>query len=194
MKSKILLYLPSIIFNVAEVLILALIGVLLGLTINEMIMVFVTFAIVRISLGGAMHYKDWYKCLIWSTLVFLSLFVIAKADIMICIIMTIFCAYILTSKGNINDIFMWSGNESKYEALRNFIALSPNNPILLEHEEYWRKNYLMRYKILQAFYRERKSYAKIIEEEGLPDNTIIKSECKTIYAILEKPLNLPPIN
>lgn len=193
MKDKIFLFLPSIIFNIAEVLILALIGVLLGLKIKYMIIIFVLFAIIRVSLGGAMHYKDWYKCLIWSTLVFLSLFVVAKADIMICIIMTIFCAYILTSKGNINDIFMWSGSESKYEALRNFIALSPNNPILLEHEEYWRKNYLIRYKILQAFYRERKSYTKIVEEENFKDDTIIKSECKTIYAILEKPLNLPPI-
>jgi hypothetical protein len=51
----------------------------------------------------------------------------------------------------------------------------------------------MRYKILKSFYRECKSYSKIMEEEKLPDNTIIKNECKTIYAILEKPLNLPPI-
>ena len=90
-------------------------------------------------------------------------------------------------------MLMWKGNDSKYEALRDFIAMSPNNSVLLEHEEYWRKNYLMRYKILQLFYRERKSYAKIVEEEDLKDDSIIKSECKTIYAILEKPLGLPPI-
>ncbi len=193
MKNKILLYLPSIIFNVVEVGIIALIGTLLDLPIKEMIIIFLLFAIIRMNLGEAMHYKDWYKCMLWSSLVFLSLFVVAKTNIFICILMTIFCAYILTNKGNIKNIFMWSGNESKYEALRNFISLSPNNPILLEHENYWRSNYLMRYKILQSFYRERKSYSKIMEEEGLTDNTIIKNECKTIYAILEKPLNLPPI-
>lgn len=192
--KKILYYLPSIIFNLAETLVIILIGVLLKLDMRIIALITTLFAIIRMGLGGVMHYKDWYRCLIWSTLVFLSLFVVAKVDIIVCIIMTIFCAYILTSKANINDIFMWKGNESKYDALKNFISLSPNNPILLEHEEYWRKNYLMRYKILQAFYREGKSYAKIMEEEGLPDNTIIKNECKTIYAILEKPLNLPPIN
>ena len=191
--KRIFEYLPSIIFNVAESLIIALVGTLIGLKINVIIIVTVLFAIIRMSFGSAMHYKDWYKCLVWSTLVFLSLFVIAKADLVICIIMTVFCAYILTTRGDINDAFMWKGNDSKYEALRDFIAMSPNNAILLEHEEYWRKNYLMRYKILQSFYRERKSHNKIMEEEGLPDNSIIKSECKTIYAILEKPLGLPPI-
>lgn len=192
--KKILYYLPTIIFNVAETLVIILIGVLLKLSFEVIVLIGILFAIIRMSLGKPMHYKDWYKCLIWSTLVFLSLFILAKANLFICIIMTIFCAYILTSKGNIDDIFMWKGNDSKYEALRSFISLSPNNPILLEHEEYWRKNYSMRYKILQSFYREGKSYSKIMEEEGLADNTIIKNECKTIYAILEKPLNLPPIN
>lgn len=191
--SKLLEYLPSLIFNLAESVLIVLIGVLLGLELKFIALVLVLFAMTRMKLGKAIHYKDWYKCLIWSALVFLSLFVVAKADIMICIIMTIFCAYILTNKGNINDMFMWKGNDSKYEALRDFIAMSPNNSVLLEHEEYWRKHYLMRYKILQLFYRERKSYAKIVEEEDLKDDSIIKSECKTIYAILEKPLGLPPI-
>ena len=191
--KTILKYLPSIIFNVAETAVIALVGMLLHLEFKYMILIFVVFAMVRMKSGKAMHYKAWYKCLVWSTLVFLSLFVVAKVDIIICIIMTIFCAYILTNKADVRDIFEWKGNDSKYEALRDFIAMSPNNPILLEHEEYWRKNYLMRYKILQSFYRERKSHNKIMEEEGLSDNSIIKSECKTIYAILEKPLGLPPI-
>lgn len=77
--KKILLYLPSVIFNVAEVSIIALIGTLLDLPINEMIVIFLLFAIMRMSLGGAMHYKDWYKCMVWSTLVFLSLFVLNGA-------------------------------------------------------------------------------------------------------------------
>lgn len=191
--SKFFYYLPSLIFNLAETLVIFLVGKLLMLELKIIILILVLFAMTRISVGKSMHYKDWYRCLVWSTLVFLSLFVIAKADLVICIIMTVFCAYILTTRGDINDAFMWKGNDSKYEALRDFIAMSPNNTILLEHEEYWRKNYLMRYKILQSFYRERKSHNKIMEEEGLPDNSIIKSECKTIYAILEKPLDLPPI-
>ena len=51
----------------------------------------------------------------------------------------------------------------------------------------------MIYKILQSFFRERKTYSMIMNEENLSDSSVIKAECKTIYSILEKPLNLPPI-
>ena len=193
MKEKILLYLPSVIFNIAEILVIILTGVLLRLDCEHIILIIITFFIVRMASNSSMHYKKWYLCLIYSTLAFLSLFIVAKVNLLLSIAITIFYALILTGKGNINDMFMWSGNESKYEPLRNFISLSPNNPILLEHEEYWRKNYSMRYKILQSFFRERKTYSMIMDEENLSDNSVIKTECKTIYSILEKPLNLPPI-
>lgn len=100
----------------------------------------------------------------------------------------------MTGKSNINDIYLWSGKSSKYDALKEFISFSPNNSIILEHEEYWRKNYIMRYKIFKLYFRDNKSYEEIKQIEDLPDNTIIKKECATIYSILERPLNLPPIN
>lgn len=193
MKEKLHLYLPSIIFNIAELLVIFLTGVLLRLGYEHITLIMLIFFIVRITTNSAMHYKKWYLCIIYSTLAFLSLFVVAKVNIYLSFGITVFYSILLTGKGNINDMFMWSGNESKYEALRNFISLSPNHPILLEHEEYWRKNYIMRYKILNSFFRERKSYTKIMEEENLSDSTMIKNECKTIYSVLEKPLNLPPI-
>lgn len=52
----------------------------------------------------------------------------------------------------------------------------------------------MRYKIFKLYFRDNKSYEEIKQIEDLPDNTIIKKECATIYSILERPLNLPPIN
>lgn len=124
----------------------------------------------------------------------LSLFLILKVDLIISILFTIFAAFIMTGKSNINDIYLWSGKSSKYDALKEFISFSPNNAIILEHEEYWRKNYIMRYKIFKLYFRDNKSYEEIKQIEDLPDNTIIKKECATIYSILERPLNLPPIN
>ncbi len=132
--KKILLYLPSIIFNIAEVGIIVLIGTLLDLPIKEMILVFVLFAMLRMSLGGAMHYKDWYRCMIWSSLIFLFLFVLAKADIILCILSTIFCAYVLTNKGNIRDIFMWKGKSSKYNDIDDFIKYHSLDTKLIEFE------------------------------------------------------------
>lgn len=191
--KKILYYLPSIIFNIVEVSIIGLIGTLLKLQFKEMLTIFVLFVIVRLGIGGAMHYKAWQKCMLWSTLVFLSLFVVVKVGWLISLIMSIFCAFILTNKANIKDVFMWSGKTSKYEALKDLIAISPNNSIILENEEYWRKNYPTRFDIFRYYFRENKTYQEIAEIKNFDDNTIIKRECATIYSILEKPLNLPPI-
>lgn len=192
--KKILYWLPSIIFNVVEVLIIGLVGTLLKLPFKDMLVIFTLFVLVRLGIGGAMHYKAWQKCILWSTLMFLSLFVVVKADWLISLIMSVFCGYILTNKANLKDIFMWSGRTSKYEALKDLIALSPNNAIIIENEEYWRKNYPIRYEIFRYYFRENKTYKEIAEIKNFDDNTIIKRECATIYSILEKPLNLPPIN
>lgn len=40
--------------------------------------------------------------MIWSTLIFISLFIVTKVSIEIAIVMSIFSGYILTNKGNIN--------------------------------------------------------------------------------------------
>lgn len=184
----------SLIFNIAETILIFLIGKLLCLPTNFIIIIMLCFMISRGCFGKALHFKTWYRCLVWSSLILLSLFLILKVDLIISILFTIFAAFIMTGKSNINDIYLWSGKSSKYDALKEFISFSPNNSIILEHEEYWRKNYIMRYKIFKLYFRDNKSYEEIKQIEDLPDNTIIKKECATIYSILERPLNLPPIN
>lgn len=126
-------------------------------------------------------------------LILLSLFLITKVGLILSIIFTVFSAYIMTGKANVQDMYLWSGKTSKYEALKDLVAVSPNNAIILEHEDYWRKNYPIRFDIFRLYFRENKTYQEIAEIKGFSDNTIMKNECKTIYSILEKPLNLPPI-
>ena len=124
----------------------------------------------------------------------LSLFVLLKVDLVVSVMFAIFSAFIMTGKSNIYDMYLWTGKVSKYDALKNFIAISPNHPILLEHEEYWRKNYPMRYEIFQLYFRENQTYEYIAKLKGFDDNTITKRECATIYSILERPLGLPPVS
>ena len=143
--------------------------------------------------GKALHFKTWYRCLVWSLLILLSLFVLLKVDLVISIMFAIFSAFIMTGKSNICDMYLWTGRVSKYDALKNFVAISPNHPILLEHEEYWRKNYPMRYEIFQLYFRENRTYEYIAKLKGFEDNTITKRECATIYSVLERPLGLPPV-
>lgn len=183
----------TIIFNIAETILIFLVGILLKLEVNNIIMVMLCFMISRGFFGKSLHFKTWYRCLIWSSLILLSLFLVLRIDLKISILFTIFSAFIMTGTSNIKDMYLWTGKVSKYNALKDFVSLSPNNPIILEHEEYWRKNYPIRYEIFKMYFRENKTYQEIVELKGLEDNSIIKKECATIYSILEKPLNLPPI-
>lgn len=183
----------SIIFNIAETILIFLVGRMLGLEINNILIVMLSFMVSRGFFGKSLHFKTWYRCLVWSLLILLSLFLILKIDLRVSILFTIFSAFIMTGKSNINDMYLWSGRTSKYDALKDFVSLAPNNPIILEHEAYWMKNYPMRYEIFKLYFRENKSYSEIITLKNLLDNTIIKKECATIYSILERPLQLPPI-
>lgn len=184
----------TLIFNIAETILIFLVGRMLGLEVKNIIMIMLCFMVSRGCLGQGIHFKTWYRCLVWSLLILLSLFLILKIDLKVSILFTIFSAFIMTGKSNINDMYLWSGKASKYDALKDLISISPNNSIILEHEEYWRKNYPIRYDIFKYYFRENKSYQEIADLKGFDDNTITKRECATIYSVLEKPLNLPPIN
>lgn len=184
----------SLIFNICETILILLVGIGLNLNMKEIIIVMLSFMISRGCFGNALHFKTWYRCLVWSLLILLSLFLILKIDLKVSILFTIFSAFIMTGKSNINDMYLWSGKASKYDALKDLISISPNNSIILEHEEYWRKNYPIRYDIFKYYFRENKSYQEIAEIKGFDDNSITKRECATIYSVLERPLNLPPIN
>ena len=185
--------LPTLIFNIVETLIIFLCGIALNLEMKYVLMIMLTFMISRGLFGKALHFKTWYRCLIWSTFIMLSLFVILKIDLILSILFAIFSAFIMTGKSNIGDMYMWTGKVSKYDALKDFVAISPNHSILLEHEDYWRKNYPMRYEIFRLYFRENKTYQEIADIKGFDDNTITKKECSTIYSILERPLGLPPV-
>ena len=191
--NKLKKLLPTLIFNIVETLIIFMCGLTLNLEMKYIIMIMLTFMISRGCFGKALHFKTWYRCLVWSLLILLSLFVLLKVDLVISIMFAIFSAFIMTGKSNVCDMYLWTGRISKYDALKNFVAISPNHPILLEHEEYWRKNYPMRYEIFQLYFRENRTYEYIAKLKGFEDNTITKRECATIYSVLERPLGLPPV-
>lgn len=187
------IFIQSLIFNIAETALIILIGIWLKVPINYIVILILSFAICRGYLGNAVHFKSWYRCLIWSSLILFSLFVIFNVDLVISVAFAVFSGFILTGKADLKDMYLWTGKVSKYDALKNFIAISPNHPIILEHEEYWRKNYPMRYEIFKLYFRENQTYEYIAKLKGFDDNTITKRECATIYSILERPLGLPPV-
>ena len=186
--KKLLYYLPSIIFNMAETLVIILIGVLLKLNIKIIILIIITFSIFRMIFKKPLHYKDWYRCLIWSTLFFLSLFVVAKVDLMICIGLTIFEAMILTGKGNINDIFMWGGNILNNEVF-DWVKFNQDNEKLIKYESNLKETDKQKYFIFVYRFREFKTYSQIAKIMDM-DIQRISDEIKIMSHFIEYSIRL----
>ena len=177
--NKIEYYLPSIFFNVAEVLVIFLAGKLLGLKLETMFIIFGLFVTVRISLGGAMHYKSPYNCAIWSLLIFLSLFVLTNVGLGVSIIMAIFCAFILTTKGDINDAFMWKGKNTKYADIEEYIKYNSMETKLIEYEIKLKNKDNLVFLIYKYRFKDKMSFSEISERLDL-DNPRIAEKLEQI--------------
>ena len=82
-KIKIKNIISTVIFNAAETALIVLTGILLGLQLNNIVLVMLSFMVSRCFFGKTLHFKNWYRCLIWSLLLLLSLFVLLKIDLKI---------------------------------------------------------------------------------------------------------------
>lgn len=186
--DKIKKYLPSIIFNLAEVLVIILAGKLLELKLEIILLIISCFVMVRINLGGAMHYKSPYKCAIWSLLVFLSLFVLTNVGIGVSIIMSIFCAFILTTKGDINDAFMWKRNELN-ERVVDWVRFNVDNEDLKIYKEKLQKLDKKKYYIYIYYFEEHKSFELISKIMDI-DRQRIGEEVSTMSHFIEYGIRL----
>ena len=184
--------LPSIIFNVIECLMIFLIGISLNLKVEIIIIIFLIFAILRMKLGKALHYKKWYECFIWSTAIFLSLFSVAKINLEVSIIITMFSAYVLTknadidyketeinSKGDVNDIFMWKGKSTKYDDIDNFIKYHSMDDNLINFENKLKAKDNLSYLIYKYRFIDKLTFSEISEKLDL-DNPRIAEKLDNI--------------
>lgn len=172
--KKISYYIPSIIFNIAEVLVIFLAGKLLGCKLELMLVIFGLFVTIRISLGGAMHYKSPYKCAVWSLLVFLSLFVLTNVGWLVSVIMSVFCAIILTTKGDIIDTFMWKGKNTKYYDIEEYIKYNSMQTKLIEYEEKLKNQDNLTYLIYKYRFRDKMTFSQISERLDLENPRIVE--------------------
>lgn len=186
--KKFLYCLPSLIFNVAETLVIILIGFSLKLSIINIILILLTFAITRVLTKSAIHYKDWKLCLIWSSLQLFSLFLTAKIDISIGILFTIFAGIILSGKGNIDDVFQWGGNTLNNEVF-NWVKFNQNNEKLLKYEKQLKDTDGRKYAIFKYRFREFKTYRDIAKIMGM-DEQRISDEIKIMSHFIEYSIRL----
>lgn len=177
--------LPSLIFNIAETVVIALMGTMLNVPINYIILVMLSFMITRAFLGKALHFKTWYRCFIWSTLIMLSLFVLLKVDLAISITFAIFAAFIMTGKSNIQDIYLWkTGDEpSKYQDIIDFIKYNELNDKLIEFENKIKNRNNLEYLIYKYKFKESKTFADMSELLDMDNPRIVEYLDKIAFAL-----------
>lgn len=184
--------LPSLIFNVVETLILITFAYLLKISITNTFIIFFVFQISRFHFKMPKHYKDWQKCLIWTMLIFTSLFVVARVDIIVGVLNTIFAAYILSGKADVNEMYMWNPTkESKYKPLEDYIKYNRlcDGRKLIEIEKQLEEDNPELYIFYKRRFIEGKTFKEISEEFEI-DNPRIVEKLDKIYLILKYALKL----
>lgn len=175
----------SLIFNIVETILILLIGKLLNLPINFITMIMLTFMISRACFGNVMHFKTWYRCLVWSLLIMLSLFVVLKVDLVISIMFAIFSALIMTGRGNVKDLYLWkNANESKYKDIEEFVKYNSVNPKLLDFEDNLQRRNDLLYLIYKYRFRDKLTFAQISEKlDGMENARIVEKLNEIALAI-----------
>ena len=117
MKKETKNIITSLIFSLIETAIIFFIGKLIGASLENMLLIMVSFFFTRVLCGEAKHYNKWYRCLIWSLLVGTSMMALSDLNIWIIIILSAFTGYISSGKADIQDLYMWKnkGEPSKYQ-------------------------------------------------------------------------------
>ena len=177
--------LPSLIFNLAETLIILLMGILMKLPINYIILVMLTFMITRGLFGKSLHFKTWYRCLIWSTLIMLSLFILLHVDLVVSITFAIFAAFIMTGKSNVNDIYLWKtyAEPSKYQDIIDYIKYNELDDKLLEFERKIKERNNLEYLIYKYKFKENRTFSEMSELLEIDNPRIVEHLDKIAFAM-----------
>lgn len=176
----------SAIFNIAETMLIFMVGKLLYLPTNFILIVMLTFMISRGCFGKALHFKTWYRCLVWSLCILLSLFVILKIDLVLSILFTIFSALIMTGKGNIKDIYLWDNEKnksSKYRDVEEYIKYNEFSDELQDFEQRLIKNDNLLYLIYKYRFKDNKTFKDISELLQMENPRIVDALDKISLAI-----------
>lgn len=153
----------TIVFNIVELIAINLLGIALGVDINMCIFICITFFIIRATIGKPMHYKAWYRCAIWSTFTFFSLYLLSDLNELAILFLTVFTAIISTGKADVNNMLMWKGNASKYEDVADFVRLHPLDSNLIEFEQKLKSKNDVQYLIYKYRFRENLTFQQIEE-------------------------------
>lgn len=175
----------AIIFNIAETMVIFLIGITLKLNIQHIIMIMLTFMISRAFFTTTLHFKEWYKCLIWSSLILFSLFSVLKMDLVVSIMFTVFSAYIMTGKSNLTDMYLWNNHNepSKYQDIIEFVKYNPLDDKLISFEKKLKDINSVEYLIYKYRFKDCKTFKEMSQLLDMDGPRIVERLDKIAFAI-----------
>lgn len=173
----------TIIFNIAETALIFLVGMLLKLEIRDIILVMLCFMVSRGFFGKSLHFKTWYRCLVWSLLILLSLFLILKVDLVISILFTIFSAFIMTGRSNINDMYLWKGTSTKYADIEEYIKYNSMNNTLLEFEKKLKEQDGLLFLLYKYRFKDNLTFSEISERLDMDNPRIVEKLDKIAFSL-----------
>lgn len=185
MKKEVKDFIGTLIFNIAETALIFLIGLLLKISIEHLLVIMFTFMISRGFFGKVLHFKTWYRCLVWSLLIMLSLFLLLKVDLVVSTLFAVFSAFIMTGKSNIKDMYLWNNHNepSKYQDIIDFIKYNSFDDRLLLFEKKLRDINSVEYLIYKYRFKDGKTFKEISELLDMDGPRIVEKLDKIAFAI-----------
>lgn len=196
-----LYWLPSIIFNIVETILVFSVGILMKISIYEMLYSIIIFQTVRHILKEDKHYKNPFKCLIWTTFAFAAIFLMAKINIVLYTIASAFAAYILSGKADIEKennskdkvvgMYLWKRKTepSKYKFIEDYVEDHKGTAQLSEFDEFLESMDEQYYKIFKLRFYENKSQSYIIQKLDISSTARLTEKLDDIQNILKVYIN-----
>lgn len=176
-------FLFSLFFNIVETIIIFMIGLIFNVSHNEIIVLMLTFFFTRLLCGKPKHYATWYRCLVWSLLVFTSLFALTDLHILVVLLLTVFTGYIATGRADISDVYMWKGKSSKNKDVEEYIKYHPLDDKLLEFENKLKQQDNLSYLLYKYRYKENLSFTEIADKIDLDTPRVSEQIDKIAFSL-----------
>ena len=177
-------FVTTILFNVIETALILLSGLALNLELKYIVSIILIFLISRGLFGKSLHFKTWYRCLIYSVLTMVSMFFILKVDLLVSILFAIFEAFIMTGRADITELYMWKNNAepSKYQDIVEFIISNKDDSRLLEFERKLNEQSDKEYLIYEYRFKEGKTFSEISKSLNIDNPRIVEYLDKIAFA------------
>ena len=167
---------------ILEIILLVIINVILGNNILEGMFIIFEFMVIRTILG-AKHYDNQIQCLIMTSILLTSIFMVLKINFWLAILMTIIEAFILSNqnidieklKEFVNNCltegFMYK-QKSKYHNIDDYIAKYPNSKKIKIFEQKLRESTDKRlYPIYKVRFYEKTKKGKAVPLSYVSEKT-----------------------